>query len=84
VATSFTKDGNAGGLWSFLFRWLGPLLLLPEAGAPVGLLGDIARRARQEWCVLRASSRSATDRDDAAAERLWEVTEALVARLSEA
>ena len=81
VASSFNSDGGAGGLWGFTFKWLRPLLLSPEKGARTsvhlcceaslskvnGAFFDRCREARPSPAAL----------NDAAAERLWEISEAL-------
>ncbi len=83
VATGFTKDGDAGGLWGFVFRWLRPLLLTPEKGARTSVYlassPEVSDITGAYFAKERAKSPSAAARDDAAAEQLWEVSGALVA-----
>ncbi len=81
VATSFNSVGGHGGLWGFVFRWLKPLLLSPAKGArtSVYLCSEpsvaAVNGAYFSGCVETAPSRAALD--DAAAKRLWEISEQL-------
>jgi len=82
VATDFAGDGDMpGGLWGWAFRWLRPLMLTPEKGARTsvhlacapeldGVSGEYFVRCRQ-------ATPSGPARDEAAAEELWAVSEAL-------
>ena len=82
VATEFTRDGDAGGFWGFLFHRLRFLLLTAEKGARTsvylatekglsGCSGGYFARCRE-----RQPSRAA--RDEAAARELWSVSEQLL------
>jgi NAD(P)-dependent dehydrogenase (short-subunit alcohol dehydrogenase family) len=81
VATNFTGDGDAGGLWGFFFKWLRPLLLSPEKGARTSVhlcctpgIEDISGGYFVK-CRLATPSKAASD--DAAALQLWEISDAL-------
>jgi NAD(P)-dependent dehydrogenase (short-subunit alcohol dehydrogenase family) len=86
VATNFTGDGDASGLWRFVFRWLRPFLLTPERGARTsvylcsepGLEGKSGAYFRK----CKEAQPSAQARDDSAAQQLWEVSDALAASAS--
>jgi NAD(P)-dependent dehydrogenase (short-subunit alcohol dehydrogenase family) len=82
VATQFTRDGDAGGLWGFLFTHLRFLLLTPEKGARTsvhlatapeleGFSGGYYSRRR----LVRPSSAA---RDESAAQQLWTASERLL------
>jgi NAD(P)-dependent dehydrogenase (short-subunit alcohol dehydrogenase family) len=81
VATGFTADGDAKGLWGFFFKWFRPFLLSPEKGARTSIYlctqPDIEHLsgAYFQKCKVQKSSPSA--QDDGAALKLWEVSETL-------
>ena len=82
VATEFTRDGDAGGLWGFIFQYLRFLLLTPEKGArtSVFLASDPALGGRSGGYFSKCRRRepSAVAQDDDAARRLWEESERLL------
>lgn len=82
VRSGFARDGDLHGLAGWVFRALGPFLLSPEEGAAttlhVALSEDAARSSGEYWarCTRRQPQPPALD--DAAARRLWEVSEDLI------
>ena len=82
VRTGFAKDGDAPGFVGFLFKLIGPFLLSPASGAATSLhvaLSDDAKSSSGDyWARSRRTKPRPPGRDDAAASRLWEVSEQLV------
>ena len=83
VASNFNADGGTGGIWGFTFKWLRFLLLTPEKGARTSVhlccepgIGAV-NGAYFDSCREAKPSHAASD--DAAALRLWEISEALCA-----
>jgi len=83
VASSFNSVGGTGGLWGFVFKWMRPLLLSPANGAKTSIylccqpgLEELTG-AYFDQCKVRTPSKAALD--DAAATRLWQITEQLCA-----
>jgi len=83
VATGFTQDGDAGGLWGFFFKWMRPLLLTAEKGARTSVFlatsDEVGGVSGAYFVKCRESMPSAAALDDAAALELWEVSDALAA-----
>ena len=81
VGSSFNSVGGHGGLWGFVFRWLKPLLLTPAKGArtSVYLCCERSLASVNGGYFSRSSQTtpSRAARDDAAAKRLWEISEQL-------
>ena len=86
VRSGFARDGDLKGPAGWVFRALAPFLLSPEQGAAttlhVALSEDAATSRGEYWarCTRRQPQPPALD--DAAARRLWEVSEALIADAS--
>lgn len=84
VATDFARDGDARGAWAFFFRWFRPFLRTPEKGArtSVFLAADpsVEGTSGRYFANCREARPNRAARDAAAARRLWEASEALLAR----
>jgi NAD(P)-dependent dehydrogenase (short-subunit alcohol dehydrogenase family) len=83
VASRFGRDGDTGRLTGMVFPLLKPFARTPEQGAqtqvyvasaaePAGITGGY-------WVKSAPATPSAAAQDDAAAARLWEISEQLVA-----
>jgi NAD(P)-dependent dehydrogenase (short-subunit alcohol dehydrogenase family) len=83
VASSFGRDGDTGRFGALLFPLLRPLALTPEQGARtqvyVASAPELAGITGGYWVKSAPATPSAAAQDDAAAARLWEVSEQLVA-----
>lgn len=83
VATNITGDGDAGGLWRFLFKWLRPFLLTAEKGARTSVYlccqPDIEELSGEYFVKCRQTKPSKAALDAAAALQLWEASEVLSA-----
>lgn len=81
VASNFTGDGDAGGMWGFVFRYLRPFLLTTERGARTSVhlaaCPELDGVSGEYFVRCRPATPSAPARDDAAAEQLWQVSDAL-------
>lgn len=83
VRTRFAADGDVEGLFASLVKLAGPFMLTPEKGARTSL--HVATSDEAGACTGLYWAKSKKKRptkhalDDAAAERLWAVSEALVA-----
>jgi len=86
VATGFAGDGDASGLWGFVFKWLRPLLLTPEKGARTSIYlaasPEVTGVTGGYFVKQRQKSPSRQALNDAAADELWQVSEALAAGAS--
>jgi NAD(P)-dependent dehydrogenase (short-subunit alcohol dehydrogenase family) len=86
VATGFTHDGDAGGLWGFIFKWMRPLLLTPEKGARTSVFlasaPEVSGVSGGYFVKQRLRKPSKAAADDAAALQLWEISDALTAGAS--
>ena len=82
VASSFGRDGDTGRLGALLFPLLKPFALSPEQGARtqvyVASAPELAGITGGYWVKSAPATPSAAAQDDAAAARLWEVSEELV------
>jgi NAD(P)-dependent dehydrogenase (short-subunit alcohol dehydrogenase family) len=82
VASGFGKDGDAHGLTAVTLRVLQPFALTPEQGARtqvhVASAPELAGITGGYWVKCAPAQPSRAARDDAAAARLWEVSETLV------
>jgi NAD(P)-dependent dehydrogenase (short-subunit alcohol dehydrogenase family) len=82
VASSFGRDGDTGRLGALVFPLLKPFALNPEQGARtqvyVASAPELAGITGGYWVKSAPATPSAAAQDDAAAARLWEVSEQLV------
>ncbi len=82
VATDFTGDGDATGLWRLFFRVLRPFLKTPEQGARtsvhVACEPELAGTSGAYFSDAKRAMPAAFARDDDAARRLWSASEALL------
>jgi|GEM_PF-56921 len=83
VATGFARDGDASGLLAFGVKVIKPFILTAEQGARTSVYlascPEVAEVTGQYFMRRKARRPSRSARDAAAAHRLWEVSEALVA-----
>lgn len=83
VATSYGRDGDTKGVLAFGLKLIKPFVLTPEQGAvtPVYLASspEVANVSGRYFVKRRTREPSKAARDSAAAARLWEVSEELVA-----
>jgi NAD(P)-dependent dehydrogenase (short-subunit alcohol dehydrogenase family) len=82
VASRFGRDGDTGWFTNLVFPLLKPFALTPEQGAQtqvyVASAPELAGVTGGYWVKSAPASPSAAAQDDAAATRLWEVSEQLV------
>jgi NAD(P)-dependent dehydrogenase (short-subunit alcohol dehydrogenase family) len=82
VASRFGRDGDTSGFTNMVFPLLKPFALTPEQGAQtqvyVASAPELASITGGYWAKSAPATPSAAARDDAAAARLWEVSEQLV------
>ena len=82
VASSFGRDGDTGRFGALLFPLLKPFALSPEQGARtqvyVASAPELAGISGGYWVKSAPATPSAAAQDDAAAARLWQVSEELV------
>jgi len=82
VASSFGRDGDTGRFGALLFPLLKPFALSPEQGARtqvyVASAPELAGITGGYWVKSAPATPSAAAQDDAAAARLWQVSEELV------
>jgi NAD(P)-dependent dehydrogenase (short-subunit alcohol dehydrogenase family) len=83
VASDFGRDGDGGRLAGVVMPLLKPFALSPEQGAQtqiyVASAPELAGITGGYWAKSAPATPSAAAQDDAAAARLWEVSEQLVA-----
>ena len=83
VASRFGRDGDSGKLTGWVFPLLKPFALSPEQGAAtqvyVASAPELAGITGGYWVKSAPAPPSAAAQDDAAAARLWEISEQLVA-----
>jgi len=83
VASNFNANDGIGGLWGFTFKWLRPLLLTSVKGARTSVHlccePGISKVNGAYFDSCREATPSPAALDDAAALRLWEISEALCA-----
>ena len=83
VASSFGRDGDTGRLGALVFPLLKPFALTPEQGAQtqvyVASAAELAGITGGYWVKSAPATPSTAAQDDAAAARLWEISEQLVA-----
>jgi hypothetical protein len=82
VASRFGRDGDYGRLSDIVFPLLRPFAQTPEQGAQtqiyVASAPELDGITGGYWAKSAPATPSATAQDDAAAARLWEVSEQLV------
>ena len=82
VASRFGRDGDTGRFTDLVFPLLRPFALTPEQGAQtqmyVSSAPELAGITGGYWVKSAPASPSAAAQDDAAAARLWEVSEQLI------
>jgi NAD(P)-dependent dehydrogenase (short-subunit alcohol dehydrogenase family) len=82
VASRFGRDGDTGRFTDLVFRLLRPFALTPAQGAAttvyVASAPELAGITGGYWAKSAPATPSAAAHDDAAAARLWEVSETLV------
>ena len=83
VATGYARDGDASGFLAFGVKVIKPFILSPEQGARTSIYlassPDVAGASGGYYVKCRLRAPSAAARDAAAAARLWDVSEQLVA-----
>jgi NAD(P)-dependent dehydrogenase (short-subunit alcohol dehydrogenase family) len=83
VASRFGRDGDTGRLTNLVFPLLRPFALTPTQGAQtqvyVASAPELTGVTGGYWVKSAPATPSAAAQDDAAAARLWEVSEQLVA-----
>lgn len=83
VATGYGRDGDTRGLLAIGLRLAAPFLLSPERGAETSVYlassPEVAGVSGAYFVRSRPRQPSAAARDETAARRLWDVSEALVA-----
>jgi NAD(P)-dependent dehydrogenase (short-subunit alcohol dehydrogenase family) len=84
VATGYARDGDASGFLAFGVKVIKPFILTPEKGARTSVYlassPAVADVTGEYFVKCRARTPSPAALDDAAAERLWTVSEELVAQ----
>jgi NAD(P)-dependent dehydrogenase (short-subunit alcohol dehydrogenase family) len=84
VASGFGADGDMGGVMSLAFKLARPFLLSPEKGARTSVFlatsPEVADPSGGYFAKCRPSTPAQVAQDDAAAARLWAVSEELVAQ----
>ncbi len=88
VATGFARDGDTTGVFAFGVKVIKPFVLTPEKGARTSVYlassPEVAGVTGEYFVKCRPSKPSAAARDEAAAARLWSVSEQLVSQGSPA
>jgi NAD(P)-dependent dehydrogenase (short-subunit alcohol dehydrogenase family) len=88
VATGFARDDDATGVLAFGVKVIKPFALTPEKGARTSIYlaasPDVADVTGGYFVKRRQAQPSAAARDEAAAARLWAVSEQLVSEASPA
>ena len=82
VATGYGRDGDTHGLLAFGLKVIKPFILTPEKGARTTVFlassPEVAGVTGKYFVKSKARNPSAAARDEAAAHRLWTVSEELV------
>lgn len=82
VRSGFARDGDVKGVLGFLVKLFGPFLLSPADGAAtslhVSLSEDASTSTGEYWARSKRREPRQPALDDAAAKRLWEVSEKLL------
>ena len=83
VRSSFAMDGDTTGAISFGMRVIRPVQISPRRGARTSIFlaasPDVAEKTGMYWVRSKPGHMSRHARDDAAAERLWDESERLLA-----
>ena len=83
VRSSFAMDGDTTGFMGFGMRVIRPVQISPRRGAKTSIYlatsPDVAGRTAMYWVRSKPGHMSRHARDDAAAERLWDESERLLA-----
>ena len=83
VATGYARDGDARGFLAFGVKLIKPFILTPEQGARTSVYlaasPEVADITGRYFVKCRPRTPSAAARDEAAARRLWTVSEELLA-----
>lgn len=86
VRTGFAADGDTKGAFALLVKLGGPFMLSAAGGAKTSLHVATSDEAGQcsglYWAKSRKKRPTKAGQDDDAAERLWQVSEALIAGVS--
>lgn len=86
VRTGFGKDGDAKGWFSWAMKLASPFMLNEEQGAATSVYlatsDDVEGKTGGYYARCKPASLSRAAQDDAAAKRLWQVTESLIADAS--
>jgi NAD(P)-dependent dehydrogenase (short-subunit alcohol dehydrogenase family) len=84
VATGYGRDGDSSGVLAFGLKVIKPFILSAEKGARTSIYlassPDVANVTGKYFVKCKARNPSATARDDAAAKKLWTVSEEIVAQ----
>ncbi|MBL4686555.1 MAG: SDR family oxidoreductase [Nannocystaceae bacterium] len=82
VRSGFARDGDVKGVLGFLVKVFGPFLLSPADGAAtslhVSLSEDASTSTGEYWARSKRREPRKPALDDAAAKRLWQVSEKLI------
>ena len=82
VATGYARDGDASGLLAFGVKIIKPFILTPEKGARTSVYlassPEVASQTGRYFIKCRPREPSSAARDQAAAARLWSISEELV------
>ncbi|HLX89506.1 MAG TPA: SDR family oxidoreductase [Acidimicrobiales bacterium] len=88
VATNYGRDGDSTGFLAFGLKVIKPFILTPDQGARTSIYLasslEVADVSGRYFVKCRPRTPSKVARDDAAAARLWEASEKLVAEHSPA
>ncbi len=83
VRSSFGRDGDTTGIFASGFHLIRPLQISPRRGAKTSIFlatsPDVATKSGMYWVRSKPGHPSRQARDDAAAARLWDESERLVA-----
>ena len=83
VRTGFGKDGDAKGWFSWAIKLASPFMLSEEQGAATSVYlatsDEVEGKTGGYYARCKPASLSRAARDEAAAKRLWAVTESLIA-----
>ena len=84
VATGYGRDGDSSGVLAFGLKVIKPFILSAEQGARTSIYlassPDVAGVTGKYFVKCKARNPSAAARDDEAAQRLWKVSEEIVAQ----
>ena len=83
VRTRFGLDGDTGGFSGAVYRMMRPFMIGPERGARTSIhlavASELEGKTGGYYAKCREAKRTSAAQDAAAAKRLWEVSEKLVA-----